>query len=196
MPTGEGARAKLRRFHYCNSILVQEVWFINCTKRGMLFFEGSSRSRLGRISGLTDCSCFWGRTVLVVLMIQHLAASDLFVRSQSRPESVAFARYVASLEQHDPFTEAGPVGVLIETPLPHFYKDSELLAVRRTGENERSEYLILAIGGDGAAVSEVTRRYFALREEIENLPLTSIQISPANYKFRFRGEEGAMERVL
>ena len=31
-------------------------------------------------------------------------------------------------------------------------------------------------------------RYFALQEEIENLPLSSIQISPENYRFRLRGE--------
>jgi len=121
-------------------------------------------------------------------MIQHLPASDLSVRSQSRPESVAFARYIASLEQTDPFTEAGPVAVLIESSLPHLYKDAELLAIRNTGEDERSQYVILGIVGDGAAVDEVTTRYFALREEIENLPLSSIQISPANYKFRLRGQ--------
>ena len=74
-------------------------------------------------------------------MIQHLPASDLSVRSQSRPESVAFARYIASLEQPDPFTEGGPVAVLIESSLPHLYKDAQLLAIRRMGENERSEYV-------------------------------------------------------
>jgi hypothetical protein len=63
-----------------------------------------------------------------------------------------------------------------------------LLAIRNTGEDERSQYVILGIVGDGAAVDEVTTRYFALWEEIENLPLSSIQISPANYKFRFRGQ--------
>jgi hypothetical protein len=110
------------------------------------------------------------------------------VGPQSRPESVAFTRYVASLKQQDPFTEAGPVAVLIEASLPHLYKDSQLLAIRRIGEDERSEYLILGIAGDGAAVDEVTTRYFALQEEIEKLPLSSSQISPENYKFRLRGE--------
>jgi len=42
--------------------------------------------------------------------------------------------------------------------------------------------------GDGAALDEVTTRYFALQQEIENLPLSSIQVSPENYKFRLRGE--------
>ncbi len=121
-------------------------------------------------------------------MIQHLAGSDLIARSQSRPDSVAFARYIASLEQPDPLTGLEPIAVLIEASLPRFYKDAQLLAIRRMGENERSEYLIAALVGDGAALDEVTMRYFALQEEIEKLPSSSIQISPENYKFRLRGE--------
>lgn len=167
---------------------INEVWFIRCNKRGMLFFKCFSQTRLERISVLTDRICSWGRTVLVVFMMHHLAASDLLVRSQSKPEGVAFARYMASLEQHDPFNEAGPVAVLIEASLPRFYKGAQLLVIRRMGENERSEYLIAGLVGDGAALDEVTTRYFALYEEIEKLPSSSIRISPENYKFRLRGE--------
>jgi len=145
-------------------------------------------TRFGCISERTDCIFSWGRAVLILVIIQHLGASDLLQRPQSRPESLAFARYLASLEQHDPFTEVGPVAVLIESSLPHLFKGSELLAIRNTGENERSQYAILGIAGDGAAVDEVTTRYFALQEELENLPLSSIQISPENYKFHLRGE--------
>jgi len=167
---------------------VQEVWFVSCNKRGMLFFENSSATRPGRISVLTDRIRSWGKAVLVLFMIQHLPASDLLERRQSRPESVAFARYVASLEQQDPFTGVEPVAVLIEASLPHFYKDAQLLAIRKMGDEERSEYLIVGIVGDGAALDEVTTRYFALQQEIENLPVSSIQISPENYTFRLRGE--------
>jgi hypothetical protein len=35
---------------------------------------------------------------------------------------------------------------------------------------------------------EVINRYFDLQEQIENLPVSSIAITPANYKFRFAGE--------
>src|SRR5271157_4512131 len=113
-------------------------------------FKYSSHTRSARISVLTGRICSWGRAVLVLFMIQHLPASDFLARSKSRPESVAFARYIASLQQDDPFTEVGPVAVLIEASLPHFYKDAELLAIRKMGENERSEYLIVGIVGDGA----------------------------------------------
>jgi len=120
--------------------------------------------------------------------MQHLPASDLSVRPQSRPERVAFARYITSLAQPDPFTDAGPVVLLIESSLPHLYKDAQVLAIRRMGENERSEYGIVGFVGDGVALDEATRRYFAIHEGVENLPLSSIQISPENYRFRLRGE--------
>jgi len=105
-------------------------------------FKCSLPTRLGRILGGTDRICSWGRPVLVLFLIQHLVASNLVQRSQSRPESFAFARYITSLEQHDPFTEVGPVAVVIESSLPHLFKGSELLAIRNTAENERSEYAI------------------------------------------------------
>jgi hypothetical protein len=194
MPAGrcqrdEGAKCQAARFLYIDAIFLgRRSWFISCKKSGMMFFNCASQTRWGRISVVTDHICSWGRAVLVVFIIQHLAASDFLQRPQSRPASVAFARYIASLEQHDPFTEAGPVAVLIEASLPRFYKDAQLLAIRRMGENERSEYLIAGLVGDGAALDEVTTRYFALQEEIEKLPSSSIHISPENYKFRLRGE--------
>src|SRR5208282_4026680 len=90
---------------------VQEVWFISCNGIGMLLFKCSSHTLLSRISVLTDRICSWGRAVLVLLMIQHLPAGDLLVRSQPQPESVAFSRYLVSLQQQDPFNEAGPVAL-------------------------------------------------------------------------------------
>ena len=190
MSKGQGAREPSCVASSAEKLMfgVDEVWIISCKKRGMTFFNCASQTRWGRISAVTNPICTWGRAVLVVFIIQHLAASDFLQRPQSRPESVAFARYIASLEQPDPLTGVEPIAVLIEASLPHFYKDAQLLAIRRMGENERSEYLIAGLVGDGTALDEVTMRYFALQEEIEKLPSPSIQISPENYKFRLRGE--------
>ena len=71
-------------------ILGRRSWFISCKKRGMMFFNCASQTRWGRISVVTDHICSWGRAVLVVFMIQHLAASDLSARSQSRPDERRF----------------------------------------------------------------------------------------------------------
>ena len=190
MPTGrECARAKRPPFLYkmlCSWI--RRNWFISCIRMGMISFRCSSPARRQWISAFTHRICFWGGAVLVLLMIQRLPASNLSLSSKSRPESLAFARYIESLQQPDPFTQAGPVGLLVESSLPHLYKEARLLAIRRMGENARSEYAIVGVVGDGSALDEVAIRYFALQEEIESLPISSMQISPENYTFRLLGQ--------
>jgi len=76
----------------------------------------------------------------------------------------------------------------IQASLPGLYKDAELLAIRTPGEDERSQYLVLGIEGDGAVAQEVVGRYLELERLMESLPPSSIAIAPANYKFHFRGE--------
>ncbi len=107
---------------------------------------------------------------------------------QQSPQSLAFARYVASLEHRDPFNELGTVAVLIDASLPDLYKHSELLAIRRTGDNQQTEYMIAGVEGDGAVAEEVTARYFTLEAQLESLHLSSVLITPDNYTFRYRGE--------
>jgi hypothetical protein len=116
------------------------------------------------------------------------AGSELSIRQQPSPQSVAFGRYLASLEQGSPFAESGPIAVLIQASIPELYKESALLAVRQTGNNERSEFLILGMDGDGSVAEEVIARYFTIEEQMENLPRSSILITPENYRFQFRGQ--------
>jgi hypothetical protein len=106
-------------------------------------------------------------------------------------ESLAFARYIASIRERDPFTESVPVLVEIEASLPGLYKQSSLLAVRQTGESERSEYQVLQIEGDATVTQEVIARYLSLLKDVEDLPRSSVAITPANYRFRYMGAVGA-----
>jgi hypothetical protein len=103
---------------------------------------------------------------------------------------LAFARYIASLHERNPFTESGPVAVEIEASLPSLYKESRFLVIRDTGESERSEYQVLRMEGDAIVVQEVIAPYLRVQEHLEDLPLSSVAITPANYKFHYRGEVG------
>lgn len=124
----------------------------------------------------------------LVFLIPIAVAEGASIQVTQSQQSLAFARYVASLKDDDPLSDGGPAAVLIQAALPGLYKDAQLAAVRQTGENERNEYSILYMMGDGTVVKEVMARYFELDRKIDDLPLSSILISPANYKFRFRGE--------
>ncbi|HVO97613.1 MAG TPA: hypothetical protein VMT15_06075 [Bryobacteraceae bacterium] len=119
----------------------------------------------------------------------HAPAQDL-INPRASGQSVAFARYIASMHERDAFTESGPVAVEIDASLPDLYKQSRLLAIRQNGESERSEYRLLQIEGDATVAQEVIGRYLTLQEQMEGLPVSSVAITPANYKFRYLGEVG------
>lgn len=122
------------------------------------------------------------------VLIQNASAAGSSIGPNCSPKDVSFARYIASLQERDLFTESGPVATFIQASLPRLYKDAELLAIRETGKNERSVYHVLSTGGDAIAGKEVIARYFELRQQTEDQPESSLLITPANYKFRFRGE--------
>jgi hypothetical protein len=106
---------------------------------------------------------------------------------------LAFARYIASIHQRDPFTEAGPVSVLIEASLPRLGKESRLVAIRETDKSEHSEYTVIETEGDPAVTHELITPYLSVQKEIEDLPLSSVIITPANYKFRFLSKAGTQD---
>jgi len=112
------------------------------------------------------------------------------------PESLAFARYIASIHRPDPFTESRPVSLVIEASLPASGKEIRAIAVREIGESERSEYTVLQSEGDQAVMQEVIAPYLAELKKIEDLPLSSVIVTPANYKFRFIGKIGTEEYLF
>lgn len=128
---------------------------------------------------------------LLALLIPINAPSE--TSAMVRPASsagLAFARYIASVQERDPFTESGPVGVEIEASLPGLYKETRLVAIRETGESERSEYRVLNIEGDAIVAQEVITRYLLAEAQLEDLPPSSVAITPENYKFQYKGEIG------
>jgi hypothetical protein len=155
----------------------------------MLSLNCFSQMRLDRAWRLALGFGSRGSFLALLFVVPQLSAgSDLLSGQQTSPQSVAFGRYFASLEHGSPSAELGPMAVLIEASVPSLYKESVLLAVRQTGNNERSEFLILGIDGDGAVAEEVIARYFVIQEQMENLPGSSILITPENYRFQFRGQ--------
>jgi hypothetical protein len=127
---------------------------------------------------------------LLALLIPGSTPADTLTIVSPTPGSLAFARYIASIHRRDPFTESGPVSVLIEASLPGLRRESRLVAIRETGESERSEYRVLGSEGDRMVTQELIAPYLAEQKKIEGLPLSSVIITPANYNFHFMGEAG------
>lgn len=125
------------------------------------------------------------------LLPPSASAKDPNIMIAENPQALAFSRYIASVEERNPFTESGPVAVVIEASLPKLYKQTRLLAIRQTDETEHSRYQLVRIEGDATVAEEVISRYFKAQEHIDDLPVRSMAITPANYKFRYVGRAGS-----
>ena len=112
------------------------------------------------------------------------AASTLTIASPIAG-SLALARYVASVHRHDLFSESG-LGDRGVTSQPS--EEQRPGGPRKARESERSEYRVLESDGDPTLTQKVIAPYLAEDEQIENLPLSSIIITPKNYNFHFIGE--------
>jgi hypothetical protein len=117
------------------------------------------------------------------------------VQPTTPPESIAFARYIAWLDARDPFTESGPVALVIAATLPGLDKTGSLLAIREVGESERNQYRVLELQGDSAVFEHAIAPYLEAQREAEDLPRSSVVISPQNYKFCYAGTAGTGDRA-
>jgi hypothetical protein len=126
--------------------------------------------------------------LLALLIPAKVSAQRLaIVQPTTRPEGIAFARYIAWVHARDPFTESGPVVLEITASLPGLDKEGSLLTIRKTDECERSRYGKLELRGDPIVFERVIGPYLVAQNQAEDVPLSSVIITPQNYKFRYAG---------
>jgi hypothetical protein len=111
------------------------------------------------------------------------------------PQDAAFARYIAAVQNRDGFLESGPVAVEINASLPGLYKSAGILAVRQSGDAGGGRYELVGVEGDVIVAQEVIVPYLIARERLETIPAATLAITPANYRFRYRGEVGTGENL-
>jgi hypothetical protein len=127
---------------------------------------------------------------LLVLLMPAAASAQRIptpIIQTTNDENLAFARYIAWLHARDPFTESGPVALAITAFVPGLNKEGSLLAIRDVGESERSEYAITELRGDSIVLTRVIVPYLIAQRQAEDLPLSSVLITPQNYRFRYAG---------
>jgi hypothetical protein len=107
------------------------------------------------------------------------------IESADNAPSLAFARYLSTLQERNAFTEAGPVAIEIDASVPRLMKQARFSAIRETDDSERSAYRDVKAAGDSMVRQQVIARYLEAQQQAETLPYSSVAITPANYKFRF-----------
>ena len=99
----------------------------------------------------------------------------------------AFGRYLASIQQRDPFTDSGLIGVEVEASLPKLAESGSMEAVRQTGAPEGNQYRVVKLVGNSTVKQQVIARYLEAEEQAAKLPYSSVAITPANYRFGYAG---------
>jgi hypothetical protein len=132
---------------------------------------------------------------LMLLLFPMVASAASLVVSGPDP-SVAFARYIASLEQSNDWRDVGPVAVEIEASLPRLGKQGRLQAIRHSVPTEQIKYEVLHSDGDATVKQQVIARYLSAEQQAEALPAASVAVTPVNYKFRYAGSIASAERLV
>ena len=111
------------------------------------------------------------------------AAEELLADSGDRP-AIAFACYTAGLTQFKPWSLET---LEIEASLPTLEKHGRLRAIRRLLPLGKPQYHVLESAGDQTVTQEVIYRYLSADAQSASVPASSVAITPANYKFRYKG---------
>ena len=122
--------------------------------------------------------------LLALLSAPVVRGSDPAMVEANTPEAAAFARYIAGMEQVHPWGEAT---VEIDASLPKLKKAGSLRALRRLLPVGKPQYQVLEAAGDETVRQRVIVRYLSAEVQAAEIPAAAIAITPANYKFRYKG---------
>jgi hypothetical protein len=122
--------------------------------------------------------------LLAVLLASHVQAGEAIIVDSTTQAAMAFARYTAGLNQSSAWSLET---VDIEAALPKLEKQASLRAIRRLLPLGKPEYQVLEIAGDRTVTRQVIARYLSAEVRAAALPASAVAITPANYKFRYKG---------
>ena len=102
------------------------------------------------------------------------------------PEAI-LDHYCAAEEGQQQLLRGISMEVEIAASLPSLKKAGKLHALRRISKLGRITYQILGFEGDNTIKREVIARYLTAEAEAQKEQPASLAVTPANYKFKYRG---------
>lgn len=121
--------------------------------------------------------------VLALLSASTVHAAEPAIVDSTSQASLAFARYTAGLEEARPWNLET---IEVDASLPKLAKHGRLRAIRRRLQFGKPEFQVLEIATD-RTVRQVIVRYLSAEERAAAIPAASVAVTPANYKFRYKG---------
>ncbi len=98
--------------------------------------------------------------------------------------------YQAAARQEQRALNGASMEVDIRASLPRLKKQGRLRALRRISSLGRITYEALRFEGDSTVKNHVIVKYLAAESEAQSDGADSLAVSPANYKFKYRGAIG------
>ncbi|MCU1235288.1 MAG: hypothetical protein JWP63_3255 [Candidatus Solibacter sp.] len=122
--------------------------------------------------------------ILLAVFTSPARASDMTLIESTAGASLAFARYTAGVEETSPWKVET---VEVEASLPRLSQTGRLRAIRRLLPFGKPEYQVLEMAGDQTVKQQVIVRYLSADVRAAAIPASSVAVTDANYRFRYKG---------
>ncbi len=134
----------------------------------------------------------WSRLLIIFVPAVCLLAGTL---PSPAPEAVVDTYAAISREQGERLRGAS-MEVEIEANLPQLQKHGRLQALRRISRLGRITYEAIRFEGDKTVKSNIIARYLAAEAEAQSGDESLLAVTPANYKFKYKGHSGEGENQI
>jgi len=122
-----------------------------------------------------------------VLLLSSLIGLSLLGESAPTPAEEIVENYCAATKHQEQTVRAASMEVEISGSLPKLQKQGKLHALRHITTLGRITYDALHFQGDNTIKKEVINRY--LQQETETIGDPTVAVTPANYKFKYKGHQ-------
>jgi hypothetical protein len=135
----------------------------------------------------------WSRGFAAIALLAFvLLLTPSTVQAGGDGANMAFARYVttyvsAATQENQGLIDRGDILLEIDASLPKLGKQARMEVIRHSGAAGRPEYEVVSFDGDLTVKQQVIARYLEIEQQAYALPISSVAITPDNYKFRYAG---------
>lgn len=123
--------------------------------------------------------------VIALLPVFSVPQAFAFEPSDAESKEV-INNYLAATQMHQDELRGASMEVNIDASVPKLKKEGKLHALRKISQLGKITYKVLAFQGDDTIKNEVIARY--LEAEQKGQGNQNLAITPANYKFKFKGQ--------
>lgn len=126
------------------------------------------------------------RLILLFIFIVWSSTGLVAESSVTSPEAIV-ENYAAATDGQKQSLDGSSMEVEIHASLPKLKKKGRLHAMRRISKLGKITYEHLIFEGDGTVKNQVIARYLAGEMEAQKDPSPALAVTPANYKFKYKG---------